>query len=169
MAHGLPYSMSRRPQARKPVHRVSIHKQVTVNVDGATGVGWGTAILEGLPEGNIAVETTECYITVDDQAHANIVDTFEGDFGIGTTPASDATISGADVDIIASTAIAAATAGVSPRTKGQLLTDHVIDNTAADKEINFSLLIDDVDIDADDIDMLVTVEFEMIYSLMLDD
>ena len=152
-------------------HRVAV-SDLAVSTLGATGVGWGTAVMGDLPEGNILFLGAVSYMTFSGQTDANLGDTWAGDYGIGTTPADDATISAADVDIIQSTALAAATAEVSPRTRGvHLLADSgdVLDNTDGSLELNLNLLIDDADIGADSIVLLATGEVEILFAVLLDD
>lgn len=170
MAKGLRRSLARAAAQERGVRHLRVRDiNIVVNVDGATGVGFGSAAIRGFPEGNLLLLGAVAYATVDDDGHANVTEDFVGDFGIGTTPASDATISGTDEDIIVETALAAATDGVSPRTRAVNATTAVLDNTAGTAEINFNLLIDDAEIDADDIDMLVDLELDIAYMVMGDD
>lgn len=158
MGKGLPRSHSRGgfAGAAKPfnVYRASA---LPITVDGASGVGWGTAVLGDFPEGNILFLGAVAYMTFTGPTSANLGDTWSGDFGIGTTPADDGTISVGDVDIIPSTAVGPAVAEVSPRTRGTqadgALAGQVFDNTDGSLELNLNLLIDDADIGADGIAM----------------
>ncbi len=142
---------------------------VPIVIDGATGVGWGTVPIGDFPEGNIHFISAVAYLSVVGAGgQAGLSDTWAGDFGIGTTPASDGTITGADVDIIPSTALAAATAEVSPRTRGASLAAApiaILDNTTGSLEINASVLVDDADISADT--MLATLEGELDIAYMV--
>jgi hypothetical protein len=97
------------------------------------------------------------------------VDTWVGDFGVGSTPASDGTLSAADVDMIDSTELAAATAEVSPRTRGTGNTQVILDNTDGSLEVNVSLLVDDASVSADAIPITVSGEIEILYTQVLDD
>ena len=129
-------------------------------VDGATGVGFGTLVAGGFPQGNILFLGCACSIQfAGTGSDAGLGDTWAGDFGVGTTPASDGTITAGDVDILPSTVLAAATAEVSPLTPARSIdaaNAHIFDNTAGDLEINLNLLIDDADISADDVPITVT-------------
>lgn len=173
MGKGLPRSMQRGAAATQEIIKQTLRFDGdTITVDGATGVGFGTLAKFALPEGNILVLGAVADLQFTGPTSADLADDWEGDFGVGSTPASDATISGADVDIIPSTAIAAATAEVSPQTVGRStasLGGGIIDNTAADKEINLNLLIDDVDIGADGIDLTVTGFLHIAYIVLGDD
>lgn len=156
MGKGLPRSLSRsKPQSQGAgaVDRLQIDLSgVTVSVTSVgAAIGFGSTVLRGLPEGNITIMgvVLSNFQLSGSGADANLVDTWAGDFGVGTTPADDATISAGDVDLVASTPLAAATAEVSPliaRTVG--VTPDLIpkDNTAADLEINLNVLIDAADI-----------------------
>lgn len=141
----------------------------TLTVDGASGVGFGTVVIGDLPEGNILVFGVVAYMQFTGPTSGDLDDDWEGDYGIGTTPASDATLSGADVDLIASTAVAAATAEASPETRAALVPSAVFDNTDGSLEINLSLLVDDANIGADDIDFTVNGRVHLAYIKLGDD
>ena len=98
-------------------------------------------------------------------------DTWAGDYAVGTTPAGDGTLTGADIDIIGSTPLAAATAEVSPRTRGVGVTATnaaVLDNTDGSLELNLSLLIDDADISGT-VPITATGEIYVSYVVLGDD
>lgn len=177
MVKGLQRSLSRAPVGRVQAgssgpgtskHIITM-SSLAITIDGATGVGWGTAVAGDFPEGNIMFQGAVAYVTVTGPTSASLVDTWEGDFGVGTTPADDATITGTDVNLIGSTALAAATAEVSPRTRGTGNTQAIFDNTDGSLEVNISVLIDDADISADGIVCTIDGEIELIYSVVLDD
>lgn len=167
---GLPRSRSRGPAAANPIiKRVIPVRNVTITVDGASGVGYGSAVIGDLPEGNILFLGAVAYMQFQGPGSAGLTDTYDGDYGIGTTPPSDATITGADVDIIASTALGAATAEISPRVRGTNATQAVFDNTDGSLEINLSLLIDDANISADDLAFTANGELFISYIVLGDD
>lgn len=176
MGHGLPRSL-KRPTApeRTPalIKRVFPASGGTLTVDGATGVGFGTLVLGGLPEGNVMLLGAVGYFEFAGPTDAGLVDTWAGDYGVGTTPADDGTITAGDVDIVPSTALAAATAELSPRTRGLdatgALAGVVFDNTGGTLELNLNLLIDDADISADGIDMAVEGELQIVFVMLGDD
>ncbi len=173
MGKGLPRSLSRGPLNRQEIVKQTIGINTTVTVDGASGVGVGTVVIGDLPEGNILLLGAVAYLTFTGPTSADLADDWEGDYGIGTTPADDATITGADVNIIPSTAIAAATAEASPTTRGVqadgAFCGVVLDNTDGSLELNLSLLIDDADIGADGIDVTAVGQLYLIYSVLGDD
>jgi hypothetical protein len=173
MSKGLPRSTGRgAPQAQEIIKQVIRVNALAIEVDGASGVGFGSAVAGGLPAGNILLLGAVSYLAFSGPTSAGLVDTWAGDYGVGTTPASDATISGADIDIIGSTEIAAATAEVSPRTRGVGVTATnaaILDNTDGSLEVNINLLVDDANISADDIAMTVTGEIHLAYIVLGDD
>lgn len=171
MGKGLPRSRSRGNPLAQPISKVTIPvRDVAMTVDGASGVGFGTAVVGDLPEGNILILGAVSYLSfAASGSEANLDADWEGDYGIGSTPAGDATITGADVDIIPSTAIEAATAEVSPRTRGAGAAQTVLDNTDGSLEINVSLLVDDANIGADDIAFTVNGEIFLAYITLGDD
>lgn len=173
MGKGLPRSMSRGAFARQEIQKaVYKARSLAIEVDGATGVGWGTAVLGDLPEGNILLHGAVAYMQFTGPTSASLDDTYDGDYSIGTTPTADATISGTDADIIPSTALGAATAEVSPRARGASTTSlagAIFDNTDGSLEINLNLLIDDANVGADNLAFTATGELIILYSVLADD
>ncbi len=175
MGKGLPRSHSRGAFAGAdlPAHIVKADAFAFV-VDGATGVGFGTAVVGGLPEGNILFLGAVAYMTISGPGgDAGLVDDWEGDFGVGTTPASDGTLTAGDVDIVPSTPLAAATAEVGVRTRGAQgdgsLAGQIFDNTDGSLEVNVNVLVDDVDISADGIPFTATGEVFLMIAVLGDD
>jgi hypothetical protein len=144
-----------------------------IQVDGATGVGFGTAVIGDFPDGNILIFGAVAYLQFTKAAAASgIQAAFDGDFSIGTTATADATLSTTDANIIASTALGAATAGVSPVVRGVSAVPAVatvLDNTDGSLELNLNLIIDDTNISADDQDLTVTGYVDISYAVMGDD
>lgn len=174
MSKGLQRSLSRGPALRQEVIKQTITmRDLALVIDGASGVGFGTVALGGLPEGNILMMGLVGYMELTTEETSGIVEDWEGDFGIGTTPADDGTITGGDVDLIASTAL---DAGANDRdierfrfASAAALTGTIFDNTAGDLGINLNVLVDDDDISADDIDFVVNGEVQLVYTMLLDD
>lgn len=170
MAKGLPRSLSKGSPASAPVRKQVISVDgAALTVDGATGVGFGSVVIGDFPVGNILFLGAVSYMRFTGPTSAGLTDTYDGDYGIGTTPASDATITGTDVDIIGSTALGAATAEVSPNARGTGVTQAIFDNTDGSLEINLNLLIDDASISADDVIFSVTGQVYILYSVLGDD
>ena len=170
MGKGLPRSTSRgTPQSQEVIKQVVKVRDLTLTVDGATGVGFGTAVIGGLPQGNVLLLGAVAYMQFTGPTSADLADTWEGDYAVGSAPTADASLAGAEVDVIPSTAIAAATAEASPRTRGANATQVMLDNTDGTLELNLQLLIDDAHIGADDIDMTVNGELHLLFSVLGDD
>jgi hypothetical protein len=160
-------------QHRDIIKQTFVARDLPVTVDGLTGVGFGSAVLGDFPEGNILLLGAVSYMSLAGSgADANLVDTWSGDYGIGTTPAADATITAGDVDLVQSTAMGPAVAEVSPRTRGTSLaadTGEIHDNTDGSLEINLNVLVDDASIDADGVAMLANGELQIAYIVLGDD
>ncbi len=172
MVKGLRRSISRGEKQRRDIvtERYNL-RSVALEVDGATGVGFGSVVVGDLPEGNILYLGAVAYLTVT-EADAGITADFEGDYGIGTTPASDGTLTAGDVDLVPSTALGPAVSSVTPRTRGvstDALSGVVLDNTDGSLEINLNVLIDDVDISADDTTSTFDLDLDLSYIVLGDD
>lgn len=131
---------------------------IDVEVDITDGApGHGTAVIRGLPEGNLMFFGALAYLQFTDVGGTGLTATFDGDFSIGTVATADGDLADAgEADIIASTAMGAATAGVSPRLRALtansagVLSNNVtiLDNTDGSLELNLNVLIDDAAISA---------------------
>lgn len=171
---GLQRSLSRGPALRQNVTKQTFAvRDLALTVDGASGVGFGSVVIGDFPEGNIMLLGAVAYMAFTGPTSGDLGDTWNGDFGIGTTPAGDATITGTDVDIVPSTAVGPAVAEASPRTRGTqsdgAKCGQVFDNTDGSLELNLSLLVDDADISADGIAMTVVGELHIVYVTLGDD
>lgn len=147
---GLPRSMSRGSPQSQQIHKLTIPlTALALSIAGTTGVGFGSVVIGDLPEGNIAILGAVSYVkltTVD----ADVIATFAGNYSIGSVATADVDVSDSgEADIIPSTAIAAAVAGVSALTRGAsvaTLSGAVLDNTDGSLELNLNVLIDDASI-----------------------
>jgi hypothetical protein len=167
---GLPRSNSRGPvQKQELIKQCLMVRNVALNVDGAAGVGFGTVVVGDLPEGNILFLGGTAYITVSKVVAAGVIDTFTGNYSLGSAPTADATLSGAEIDLIPSTVLAAATGGVSPRTRAAQPAQAILDNTDGSLEINLNVLIDDASISANGQSMSVSGDICLLYAILLDD
>lgn len=171
---GLLRSLSRGDKAAKDIVKDTIvldGKTVSVTAT-STAIGFGSVVLGAFPEGNILVlgiAGTAGF--AGSGADANLADTWSGDFGIGTTPADDATITGTDVDIVASTALGPATSeAIADARVAAALAPTMFDNTDGSLELNLSLLIDAADI-ADDTTVAIALSgrLEIAYIVLGDD
>lgn len=145
---GLPRSTARAPKTRAPVvtQRIQL-KDLQVAVAGTTGVGFGSAVISGLPQGNILLLGAVAYAQFSKNGDADVQDAFDGDFSIGTAPTVDVDLADTgEADIIASTALGAATAGLSPALRAINAAQAILDNTDGSLELNLNLLIDDANI-----------------------
>lgn len=147
MTKGLSRSISRGSRSRAPIIKQTIPvKNLAIAVAGTTGVGFGSAVLGDFPQGNILLLGVVAYLQFNNQADADVQAAFDGDYSIGTTATADVTLSGTDIDIVPSTALGAATAGISPIARGVQAAQAMFDNTDDSLELNLNLLIDDANI-----------------------
>lgn len=173
MTKGLPRSMSRGPaQVQEIIKQTLRLDRITVSVT-ATGaaVGFGTVVVGDMPEGNILLLGVVAYVRASGTgSDANLDATWDGDFSIGTAPTADVTLSGAEIDLIASTAFGPATAEVSPLVRAVNATQAILDNTDAAMEINMNVLIDAANI-VDGATCVLTLSgfVQLAYIVMLDD
>lgn len=173
MTKGLGRSISRGPAGRQPITRRDIRIEdltVTVSATGAA-IGFGSAVIEDLPQGNILLLGAVAYIGLAGSgADDNLADTWSGDYGIGSTPASDATITAGDVDIIPSTAVGAAVDEVIGETRGANATQVMLDNTDGSLELNLNVLIDAANIvDDESVDLTASGKLHLAYIVLGDD
>lgn len=146
-----------------------VNKTISV-VNGAGAPGYGSAEAFRLPEGNILIHGAIGYITLT-TSDADITATFDGDISIGTAATADGTLSGSEVNLVASTSLGAATAKVSPNVRlvtSTSTTGVIHDNTAADVIFYFNLLIDDADISGA-ADFTANGYVEVLYTVLGDD
>jgi hypothetical protein len=170
MGKGLPRSLSRGPEAKQEIvrKRIAINETITFTGDSGNAI-FGTAVVGDYVEGNVAHIAAVANLTLTGPTSDNLTDDFQGDVSFGTTPADDATLTGADVDIIASAAIPAATSEVAAvRATGS--TTAVFDNTDGSLEINMNILLDADEVtDGEDVDITVTGELWLVYTMLGDD
>lgn len=177
MTKGLERSLSRGTPQAGAVRKlnISLDNLVVSVAAAAAGIGFGSVVLQGLPEGNIQMlgAVLSNFRASGSGSDPNLAATWDGDFGLGTTPVSDATISGNDEDLLVETAFGVATAEVSPlavRTVGITPPMVPIDNTANDLEINLNILIDAADIvDASSVDLTLQGLLSIAYIVLGDD
>lgn len=173
MGKGLPRSSGRGEASAQEIIKQSIVvKNIAVSVDGATGVGFGTAVIGDLPDGNILFLGAVSYMQFQGPTSADLSETWEGDYAVGTTATADATLTGTDVNLVASSAIGAATAELSPVTRGASADASnavILDNTDGSLELNLNLIIDDAHIGADDLVVTVNGVLHIAYIVLGDD
>lgn len=145
MSKGLPYSNSRGNNLSVPTVRKITYPVKNLSITAAAGVaaaGFGTAVLGYFPEGNILVLGGISYLQFL-TSDADIIATWVGNYSVGTVPNADVTLTGTDVDLITSSAISAATAKLSPITRGVGAAVALFDSTDSSLELNLNLLIAD--------------------------
>jgi hypothetical protein len=143
---GLVRSQGRAPAARQEIfkHNFSF-AALALSVAGTTGIGFGTVPIGGLPQGNLLLLGATAYAKFR-TADTDVITTFAGNYSIGSAATADLTLSGSEVDVIPSTAISAAVAGVSALVRGANATPVMIDNTDGTLKLNLNLLIADASI-----------------------
>jgi hypothetical protein len=118
---------------------------ISVSAAGAA-VGFGSLPLDDFPAGkrlNIhGIRANLGFTRMD----TNVVATWNGDWSLGSAPTADVTLAGAEVDLIPSTAIGPAVAGVIPGVDVQNNTPILNRAWTAAEEINLNLLVDAADI-----------------------
>lgn len=168
---GLPRSLARANALTTPVKKITLAISEVMTFTGATGVvSMATAPISDFPEGNILLLGAVSNLTFTGPTSDNLTNDYQGDYGIGTTPASDATISAGDVDIIGATAIPAATGEVSANVRATNATAAILDNTDGSLEINLNVLLDANEVtDGESVDVTVTGTVDILYAALGDD
>ncbi|ALQ51915.1 hypothetical protein [Nitrosomonas ureae] len=141
--------------------------EITVE-DGAPG--FGSAALFKLPEGNVLIHGAAGYVQLS-SSDADLTATFDGDISIGTGSDADGSLSGSEINLVASTSLGAATSKVSPvvRLVSATASNGVIhDNTANDLQFYANVLIDDAAISGE-VDLLLNGHMEVLYTVLGDD
>lgn len=174
MVKGLTRSLSRGTALIQHVIKQTVVVEDLPLVVTATGaaIGFGSVVAEGLPEGNILFLGAVGYLKFDGSgSDANLTATWEGDFSVGTAPTADADLGDAsDIDILPSTALAAATAEIGVRTRAAAPAGTMLDNTDGSLEININALIDAADIiDSQSVTLTVNGEIYLSYVMLGDD
>jgi hypothetical protein len=159
-------------QAQEIIKQTVVIRNQTVPVTSVTtAAGFGTVVVGDFPEGNILFLGALAYISLAGSgADANLIDTWNGDFSVGTNPTADVSLTGNEVDIIPSTATTVAVAEVSPRTRAANATQAIFDNTDGSLEVNLNVLIDAADIgDSQTVNLTANGEITLVYVILGDD
>ena len=118
-----------------------------VTVTNTTGISFGNFKLLDLPKGRILVlGNTVKWSRI--AFSSGIAATGSGDYSMGTTGTTDATLDSTDVDLLASTAMADPfVAGVSTDTAGAALAAVAyLDGTTTAKDVYLNAIVDDIDV-----------------------
>lgn len=128
--------------------RRRINDTFTVTDPGAANA-WFTRPALALPKGKFLLLGARFQFTLTG-LDANTITTFGGNISLGSAATADATLNASEIDIIASTALAAAVAKVSTNDFNSTPTEHAkfIDNTAGTKVVNVNGFIADASISA---------------------
>ncbi len=171
MAKGLPRSKNRGSKQLDDILKQTLRiRGQAITVDGLTGIGFGSSTLGGLPEGNILFFGAVAYVTIRTAA-GGIIATFTGAYSLGTTATADSTLSATEINLVPQTTLAAATAGVSPRTRGTSGATEsgvILNNTTNTLRVFLNLLIDDASISANAQACTIDADVVLSYTMMLD-
>lgn len=114
-----------------------VNKPITIAAAGA-GVAFGTVPLAALPKGRLLFLAKVVDVVVS-TVDTDLITTWNGNWALGSAPDADGSLAGTEVDIVASTALGAATARVSPPTAFINTTAAVLDNRAGTGEVNWNM------------------------------
>lgn len=175
MGKGLPRSLEQaalrgqgRPNQPVITRRYPINHVVNVAAAGA-GVGFGTVVVGDFPEGNIGLLQRVMNIAFT-TADTDVIATWAGNVSVGSAPDADGSLAGAEVDIIASTAIGPATARAIATVRATNTTAVVLDNTDGSLELNLNMNINAADItDAQAAPITCTGFLELSFAVLGDD
>jgi hypothetical protein len=135
----------------------------------AAGVGFGSVVLGGLPEGNILFLGGISYLQFS-TADTDVIATWSGGYGVGTTVDGDGAIAGTEEDLITEVALAAATDRVSPLTRGEKAGIAMFNNTDTSLEANLNVFVTAADMtDATTAVLTVNGYVELVYIVLGDD
>lgn len=143
---GLTRSLGRVPAGKSASpQRVRFNlKDLVVNVTGgaSTAKGFGSAVVGGLPEGNILLMGGIAYIALS-STDADVIATFEADFSVGTTATADATLDTTDANIFAETSMGTASSKATAIIRAEKKALEMFDNTAGTSAVNLNVITDD--------------------------
>lgn len=173
MPKGLPRSLARGRALKKPIinQTIRVNAQVTATA-AAAGVGFGNVALAAFPEGNVLFlgAVANLRFSALGANATNAIAAFNGDYAIGSTVDADGTLSGTEVNLVASTALGPAVARVTPFARGSGATQVVLDNTARTLNMNLNVLVDAADItDATSVTLTVEGTLDIAYVMLGDD
>lgn len=145
---GLSRSMSRAVPDKAPIIklRLPITNLAVAVANGSTAPGIGSAVIGGLPEGNLLFLGAVAYLQFN-SADADVIAAWTGSYAVGTGVNANAQLTDAtDIDIVAAAVLNAATAKLSPVTRSVSAVancGNIIDNTDKSKNLNLNVMIDD--------------------------
>lgn len=139
-------------------------------VDPGAAVAFASLVVGDFPEGNILYEAAVGNLKFT-RGDTGIITTFAGNVSLGTTATADATLTGTDADMIATTALVTGVAGVSAANRivsTAALTNVIFDNTDGSLEVNLNVTIADASITATS-SLIIEGFLKVLYTVMLDD
>lgn len=126
-----------------------------------------TAVVGDFPQGNILFLGGIGYFQLT-RVGTNLAATFGGNISLGSAATADATLNGAEVDLLPSTALVTAVAGVSAANRLANATAAMLDNTDGSLEINLNGFIADASISGNDA-FLLNADIALAFAVLLDD
>ncbi len=173
---GLPRSNQRGNPLLQEVIKVTIPiRDLSVTVAAASsGVAFGTAVVAGLPQGNMLLLGAVAYLELS-TADADAVAGWHGDFGFGYAVTADGDLGDSNEDaIIPSTTIDAdGETKASVRTRAQSTQTEqsvIVDNTDGSLEVNLNVLVDAADFtDASSAVFTANGDLHLAYIMLGDD
>lgn len=178
MAKGLPRSHKHANKSIAPIVKDVIvvkNKTVTLTEDAGGQPAWATLQIGDFPEGNILFLGAVSYFQFSGSgSDADLGDTWDGDYAVGTTPSTDDTtpLATSMEDITGTVALGAATAEVSSKVRGVSADGEagvLYDNTDGSLELNLNILVDSGDISGDDSVLTINGELYIAYIVLGDD
>lgn len=168
---GLPRSLSRGRGIDVPAKKLRLKLNVPLTFTGATGAAvFDTEAISGMEEGNVCIIGAVANLTFRGPTSDDLTNDFQGDFSLGTVATANTTLTGAKVNIIPSTAIAAATAEVSANNRGVLAAPVTLDNTDADLDIHLNVTLDADEVtNLEEVVITVTGTVDILYTVLGDD
>lgn len=184
MTKGLPRGTGRAPIGTEQYIRrlrYPLNHSVTAAA-AAAGVGFGTVVVGAMPEGNVMLLGAGGYFNFA-SASANLIATWAGNFGVGSVVTAAGALTTTEVNVIASSAIAASVAKVSNGNKGLYATGAsaaaassftanapvIVNNVAKGVNMNFNIAVNAADItDATSAVILVTGYFDIAFMVFGD-
>lgn len=146
MAKGLP--LSHKDAVRKGLiyglYRVQVNANVSIAAAGAA-IGFGSLAIDDIPKGvfDLRAATAAFKFT---KLDGNLIATWSGNWSIGSALNVDTSLTSTDQDIIPSTAIGPATAGVITGARVTMSTPAVIPNLAGASLLALNMLANAADI-----------------------
>lgn len=151
-----------------PVSRVLRISTTVVVADPGAANAFATAVIGELPQGNVVLLGAVLNLDTVTKGDADIIDAFTGNYAVGSAATADATLSGAEVDIIPSTAFVTGVGGVSSGNRAVLAAPVTLNNTDESLEVNLNFFVADASISAAS-SLIFVGNLWMLYAVLGDD